>query len=204
MLLQPFDHFSGQIGYIYSFVLNGKLYIRQGIINHVPPVQVNFTYEIILQHFGDKQQPFYINAFTVEYPVKRSSCTMYLTGKVNIPHSTFIHLLLNDTPDINVFKTGFHCCTLPCADTSSPVVGVPSNQKREELYTVHQNVVSPNTRLTNELNKHPTLVLYVHNPSGRRYIQPTEASYCFILVCRNFGDFRFRTKRITLSIIIIM
>lgn len=34
---------------------------------------------------------------------------------------------------------------------------------------------------------------------SQEYIQPTEASYCSILVGRNFGDFRFWMKLITLS-----
>lgn len=60
-------------------------------------------------------------------------------------------------------------CLSFCLPTPVPLRrAIPLNKKREELYTAHLNVVSPNTRLTNELNKHPTLVLYVCDICGRK------------------------------------
>ena len=111
------------------------------------PVQVNFSDEIIIENLRDEQQAFHIDVLAVEYVVERSAGTMDLSGEFCIADATLVHFLLDDFAYVDVLEIRFH----RFASSSSRVFlsgGLPLYVESVRNYTVHQNVVSPNTRLT--------------------------------------------------------
>lgn len=140
----------------------------------------------------------------------RCSCC-WICGRAKCGHNESFGRILHSWCHARPLSVGWFCLCR-CPWNSFPpfrVIFLPCvplrrasviRWKREELYGSSKRGIAKH-QTDNELNKHPTLMLYAHDlPWGRRYIQPTEASYCSTLVSRIFWRFSFfRMKRITLS-----
>ncbi len=137
------------MGGIYPLVLEGKLYVGQGRVVCFLPGKIYFADEVVLQHVGNVEQSFDVDALAVEDGVEGGACAVYLTGELGIAHPSLIHFLLDDATDVYVLELGIHSLSLLRVPAPVPLWWAFRQTKsvRNSILLI-EYVVSPNTRLS--------------------------------------------------------